>query len=70
MQITLDTPTRLAELLAHLRDHGCIAFLDEEGRCVHAVPPTGTPLQEEHATLRTIVNRWAETRGATFALRD
>ena len=70
LRITLNTPTRLAELLAHLRAQGCIAYLDEEARCVHAVAPSGNVRQDDAGVLSSIVGRWASERELTFLLRD
>jgi hypothetical protein len=63
VKITLNTPAPLADLLEHLRERGCIAYLDEEGRCVHAVPPEDTDLNE-------LLEAWVADTGVTFQLRD
>jgi hypothetical protein len=63
VKITLNTPTPLADLLDHLRERGCIAYLDEEGRCIHVVP-------EDEAELTELLDAWAAEAGVTYALRD
>jgi hypothetical protein len=63
VKITLNTPTPLADLLDYLRERGCIAYLDEESRCVHAVPPDDTDLNK-------LLEAWAAGAGVTYQLRD
>jgi hypothetical protein len=66
MQIRLDDPTLVADLLTFLRANGCIAYVVGQLDAIEAVRPHAFGRQEQDE-LRLVLERWrADHPEATF----
>ena len=68
MRISLADLDRLPELLAYLRDHGCIAYVTGEHPVIEVLGPDGSN-NDEPFEIRALVKAWlADNPSATARL--
>lgn len=70
MKIRLEDDSLIGELLAFLRDEGCIAYYESASSAVEAIAPHLFG-KDEAATIRALVERWQSGRpGLTIEIED
>ena len=70
MKIRLEDDALTGELLAFLRDEGCIAYHESASRAIEAIAPRLFG-KDEAAMIRTLVERWqSERAGLRIEIED
>ena len=70
MKIRLEDDALIGELLAFLRDQGCIAYYESASSAIEAIAPHLFG-RDEAATIRTLVERWQSERPSlTIKIED